>query len=62
MDRARLPQCSEKGDFGLTLLGKAWWRICSGLKGDPGNSQVGLGKARHQSAGSRGVACVGSTD
>ena len=25
-------QWSEKGDFDLTILGKAWWRNCSVLK------------------------------
>lgn len=25
-------QWSEKGNFDLTILGKAWWRICSVLK------------------------------
>lgn len=50
-------QWSEKGDFDLTILGKAWWRICSVLKDDLRHLPVGLRKAKHQGVENRGVAC-----
>lgn len=48
MDRVRVLQCSEKGDFDLMILGTAWWRICSAFKGDLGYLQMGLRKAKRE--------------
>ena len=44
-------QGSEKGDFDLTIVGKAWLRICSVLKDDLRHLQLVLRKAKHQDSG-----------